>query len=187
MRKRWLLLVMAATFGVALLAVEEYTSTLAASATSVSQSEADYYGKQLQHRRYGSGGLLQQTLLSQRSTHDPATQQTLLVQPIILTRDDQQQVWRVTATQGHISDNTNLIELSEAVQIDSQPTQANQQFLTITTDRLVYSPDDTSAWSDVPVHLNTNTGSSDASGMKLDLNRQRLELIGKVSTRYAKP
>ena len=188
MRKRWLLLVLAAIFGLALLAVEEYTGELVNSGNQDGrEQEPDYYGLQLQHRRYGVDGKLQQTLLSQSSRHDAAQHHTLLEQPVILTRDDQQQTWRVTAESGRINDNDHHIELATSVQIDSQPTHANQQFLTITTDRLVYSPDDTTAWSDVPVHINSNTGSTDASSMLLDLNRQRLVLHGNVSTRYAKP
>lgn len=188
MRKRWLLLLLTAVFGLALLAVEEYTTELVNSTNpDSSEQEPDYYGLQLQHRRYGVDGRLQQTLLSQSSRHDPERRHTLLEQPIILTRDDQQQTWRVTANAGLINDNDHHIELAESVQIDSQPTHANQQFLTITTDRLVYSPDDTTAWSDAPVHINSNTGSTDASSMMLDLSRQRLVLHGNVSTRYAKP
>ena len=187
MRKRWLLLLLAALFAAALLTVEQYTGSLGFGPVASSNTEPDYYGKQLQHRRYDASGHLQQTLLSQGSSHNPHTRQTHLEQPVVLTRDDQQQTWRVSASDGLITDGTNLLELSGGVLVDSQPTQANQQFLTISTDQLMYSPDDTTAWSDVPVHLNTNSGNSDAGGMKLDLNRQRLELKGQVSTRYAKP
>ncbi|MCY0965553.1 LPS export ABC transporter periplasmic protein LptC [Parathalassolituus penaei] len=187
MRKRWLLLLLAVLFATALLMVERYTGELGISVGSVSNAEPDYYGQQLQHRRYDVSGRLQQTLLSQGSSHNPHTRQTHLEQPVILTRDDQQQTWRVSAADGYIGDGNSLIELAGGVLVDSQPTRANQQFLTISTERLMYSPDDTTAWSDVPVHLNSNSGNSDAGGMKLDLNRQRLELTGKVSTRYAKP
>ena len=97
MRKRYLLLVLAVVFGLALLAVERYTTELVTAETQVVSFEPDYYGKQLQHRHYDVNGQLQQTLQADGSSHIPAFSETRLENPVIITQTAPQQAWRVSA------------------------------------------------------------------------------------------
>merc|ERR1712000_525249 len=52
MRKRWLLLIITAFFGLALLAVDRYTSELTPAGADQADNEPDYYGEKLISRQY---------------------------------------------------------------------------------------------------------------------------------------
>ena len=93
MRKRWLLLIIAAFLGLALLAVDRYTSQLTPGGTDESVREADYYGSQLLSRQYNADGQLAQTFTAAESTHYPGIQSTFFSQPQLEMRAEDGEQW----------------------------------------------------------------------------------------------
>ncbi|MDP2505345.1 MULTISPECIES: LPS export ABC transporter periplasmic protein LptC [unclassified Oceanobacter] len=185
MRKRYVLLVLAVAVGLALLAVERYTTELVTAATPVTSLEPDYYGKQLQHRRYDADGQLQQMLSADGSRHIPSLSETRLENPVITTQTDPQQHWQVSAQSGRIMDTDSQVELSQQVEVRSLATAAeNADTFSITTSLLLYQPASATASTSEPVIIRHGNNITHATGMTLDIKRQHLDLQAHVSTRY---
>ena len=71
MRKRYLLLLVTAFFGVAFLAVDRYTRDITGQTTEQAVREPDYYGEVLFSRRYEKDGSLADTFYAAKSEHFP--------------------------------------------------------------------------------------------------------------------
>ncbi|WP_221797569.1 LPS export ABC transporter periplasmic protein LptC [Oceanobacter mangrovi] len=180
MRKRYLLLVTAVIFGIALLAVERYTGELVTAENQTAIDEPDYYGEGLNHRQYNQSGQLAQQLQAAASRHLPDQAVSYLDQPVIINRDSSQQQWQVSADKGTIADQNTQVQLSGNVNIASL-TDAG---LRVTTQQLQYSPDQATASTDDWVTIQNGSSETRARGMTMDINRQRLDLKQQVSTRY---
>ena len=109
MRKRYLLLILTLIFGLALMAVDRYTQELNQPLSELQNNEADYYGETLLNWHYGDDGKLGQTFRAQRSDHYPRVGITRFSVPMITTRDERGQIWQVTAKEGSLKDDEQII------------------------------------------------------------------------------
>ncbi|MCA6063426.1 LPS export ABC transporter periplasmic protein LptC [Thalassolituus marinus] len=180
MRKRYLLLIVTLVFGLALMAVDRYTQELVPFQTDSSVREADYYGEGLFSRQYGASGSLDQTFMAARSIHYPQEQRTEFSGPILTSTDDDGKQWQVTALQGEIQDNDHLLYLIGDVEI--RPVSDNAMI--IQTPALVYNSDTRIAETSDPVTITSPQIRVNATGMTMDLDRQRIEFRSEVTTHY---
>lgn len=182
MRKRYLFLVLAFTFGLALHMVEQYTSTIASNTTPETDiEEAEYYGEQLIHRQYDESGKLQQTLTARESRYYPETGVTHFTAPA-LTSQDQQEGWQIDAKKGHLSDQSTHLYLEDNVRISSLGDA--DDFLLLETDQLNFHSGQGNATTDAPVTIRSQQGTTRAQGLSMNIDDQRLILKSDVRTRY---
>ena len=182
MRKRYLFLVLAFTFGLALHMVEQYTSTIASSTTPETETEeSEYYGEKLIHRQYDNTGRLQQTLTAKESRYYASSGITHFIAPA-LTSQDKQKGWQINAAKGRLSDNSTQLYLEDDVRIQSVTDEPD--FLLLETNRLTYHSDQSKATTNDPVTIRSRRGTTNATGISLDTSSQRLTLKSDVRTRY---
>lgn len=181
MRKRYLLLVLAVFFGMSLLAVERYTNELVTEDVHQSVDEPDYYGENLRHRRFNEAGELEQSLRAEASRHFDQSGESILDQPVVETTDANQQRWQASADRGLIADSDAEIRLQGNVLLESRD---QSKPMTITTESLIYNPDQSRASTDDWVIITDGTSETRSQGLSVDTNRQRIELKQHVSTRY---
>lgn len=183
MRKRYLLLVMTILFGLALLAVDNYTQENNAPLSEKQSSEADYYGEGLLNRQFDKTGKLQQSFSAERSTHYPLTNSTVFNDPVIHVQDEENEFWQVTANEGSMNDKDNTLRLRQQVEI--RPLQnGNKDEVVINTESLDYFTKQQVAETDQEVTMVSPEAHITAIGMRMDMKRQRMELNAKVNTRY---
>ena len=184
MRKRYLLLLLTLFFGLALLAVDRYTLEQAPALSELQNHEPDYYGEGLHNRQYNSDGELQQTFVAARSTHYPQTGSTLLSEPLLMSEDDDGQTWQVNANEGTLLDNEHSLRLIGDVKIRPlNPADAADDLL-IETSTLTYHSRQQLAETDQPVTITSPQTHINATGMTLDIARQRMEFKSQVDSRY---
>ena len=181
MRKRYLFLVVACTFGLVLHMVEQYTTGVASNLTELTREEAEYYGERLIHRQYNPEGLLQQTMTAQQSEYFGEQGLTRFTAPAIVGQDESGN-WQINAAQGELSDHSSQLALSGGVQIQS--TASAPDYLMVETSELTYQSDSGEASSDQHVTLRTPWGVTTADGFYMDTSSQRLTLKSNVRTRY---
>jgi lipopolysaccharide export system protein LptC len=185
MRKRYLLLLLTLIFGFALIAVDRYTQKLNQPLSEEQISEADYYGERLINWRYGVNGKLEQTFQAQRSDHYPNVGITRFSAPMVTSRDERGQIWQVSAQNGALKDNEQIIHFNQTVRIEPISTgEQTPEAMLIETDALTYDIRQQIAATDLPVTLTGPSSHATATGMTLDLMRQRVELKTEVKTTY---
>ncbi|MCT7360299.1 LPS export ABC transporter periplasmic protein LptC [Thalassolituus pacificus] len=184
MRKRYLLLLLTLFFGLALLAVDRYTQEQAPALSEQQNHEPDYYGEGLYNRQYDNSGKLQQTFVAARSTHYPQTKSTLFAEPLLMSADDEGQTWQVNALEGTMLDDEQSLRLVGQVEIRPlNPTQPSDDIL-VETSTLTYHSRQQLAETDQPVIITSPQTRINATGMTLDIARQRMEFKSQVDTRY---
>ncbi|WP_320820707.1 LPS export ABC transporter periplasmic protein LptC [Thalassolituus sp.] len=185
MRKRYLLLLLTLIFGLALIAVDRYTQELNQPLSEQQSNEADYYGETLLNWHYGVDGKLGQTFRAQRSDHYPLIGVTRFFAPMITTRDDRGQIWQVTAKEGSLKDDEQVIRFNQAVRIEPINTgEQTTDAMLIETEALTYDIREQIAATDLLVTMTGPGSRATATGMTLDVNRQRMELKTGVKTIY---
>lgn len=185
MRKRYLLLLLTLFFGLALLALDRYVLEQTPALSEQQNHEPDYYGQTLYNRQYDSSGKLQQTFAAARSTHYPQTQSTLFTAPLLMSADDEDQIWQVSALEGTLQDNEQSLYLVGQVEIRPlNPTRPADDLL-LETSTLIYHSRQQLAETDQPVTITSPQTRMNATGMTLDIARQRMEFKSQVDTRYA--
>ncbi len=184
MRKRYLLLLLTLIFGLALLAVDRYTQEQTPPLSELQNHEPDYYGEGLYNRQYDSNGELQQTFVAARSTHYPQTKSTLFTGPLLMSDDDDGQTWQVNAREGTLQDNEQSLRLIGQVEIRPlDPADAADDIL-VETSILTYHSRQQLAETDQPVTITSPQTHINATGMTLDIARQRMEFKSQVDSRY---
>lgn len=181
MRKRYLFLVIAVTFGLALHMVERYTTGITSPLPETDAKEADYYGEKLIHRQYSNNGKLQQTLMATESHYYPDSGLTHFSSPALVSQNDTGG-WQINAAKGRLSDNSTQLYLEDDVRIQS--VTGEPDFLLLETSRLTYHADRGQATTNDPVTIRSRRGTTHATGISLDTFSQRLTLKSDVRTRY---
>ncbi|WP_420588444.1 LPS export ABC transporter periplasmic protein LptC [Bacterioplanoides sp.] len=183
MRKRYLLLVMTLLFGVALLAVDNYTQESTATLSERQTSEPDYYGQVLFNRRYDDQGRMEQSFSAERSTHYPISDNTVFQGPVIHVQDEDGMVWQVVAEEGSMNDQDDLLSLRRDVEVRPLDSD-NSNGVVIQTQSLDYFTKRQLAQTEQPVIITDPHTRVDAVGMVMDMKKQRMELKAKVETQY---
>ncbi|WP_419812644.1 LPS export ABC transporter periplasmic protein LptC [Bacterioplanoides sp.] len=186
MRKRYLLLVLTILLGFALLAVDNYTQEASAPLTENQTAEADYYGEILFNRRFNEQGALEQSFSAQRSTHFPTTQDTVFDGPVIHIQDEDGSYWQVQAQLGTMNDQDDLLRLRQDVEIRplKRHSSATDEVV-INTSSLDYLTKQQVAQTTEPVTIVNPQTQITATGMRMDLKTQRMELHSEVTTHHA--
>ncbi|WP_430461383.1 LPS export ABC transporter periplasmic protein LptC [Thalassolituus sp. LLYu03] len=182
MRKRYLLLLLTLVFGLALLAVDRYTEDFVPSLTEQQSLEPDYYGEGLLNRQYDKDGGLNNTFVAAASTHFPFSKLTEFATPVLMTRDEDGKEWQVTALSGRVNDNDHMLYLKGQVEIRPMDDAADP--LLVQTDSLSYNSKTRIAETADPVTITSAQTVIQATGMIMDLDRQRIEFSQQVNTRY---
>ena len=179
MRKRYLLLLVTAFFGVAFLAVDRYTRDMTGQTTEQAVREPDYYGEVLFSRRYEKDGSLADTFYAAKSEHFPEGDLTVFSEPRLLvsSKDD----WVLTADEGVMRGNEQALKLSGNILI--RPLDSSDP-MRLETSRLTYHIDDKIAETDELVTMTGENSRMTGTGMMFDATRQRLELKTGVRTTY---
>lgn len=181
MRKRYLLLLLTLVFGLALLALDRYTASRNQSSSEHNANEPDYYGDSLVSQRYDHTGRRVQTLKADSSVHYPETRHTEFRAPDITALDQQSITWRIQAQQGQLKDDDHQLTLEQSVEIR---TLDSPDPIVITTELLHYDIDNQIAHTEAAVRIDHNRIQLTATGMTLDLQRQRMSFHQEVNTQY---
>lgn len=179
MRKRYLLLLITAALGLALLAVDRYTRDIVSPGVEQQVKEPDYYGDVLISRRYDLKGKLADTFYAETSKHFPDGDLTIFKAPRVLITT--QEKWVVTADEGVLKGNNQALMLSGNIKI--KPLDATDRW-TMDTQSLTYFIDQQLATSDALVTITGENTVMRGTGMTFDAARQRLELKTGVRTEY---
>jgi LPS export ABC transporter protein LptC len=83
--------------------------------------------------------------------------------------------WTLTAATGKYARDGSRLDLNGNVEVRSSPTDGSRP-LTFTTERLLFSPDTSSAESDEPVEIRVGDWQLDAIGLRADLKEHTLAL-----------
>ncbi|MGB1091076.1 MAG: LPS export ABC transporter periplasmic protein LptC [Oceanobacter sp.] len=183
MKKRLILLILLAVgTGLSLDMVNQFTREVGQNSDQSSENtEADYYGQTLEFRQYSADGQLEQILTATSAEHQPVKDQTRLLNPKIQSPDNNGS-WRLQARTSWVTDRDNHIQLEGDVRMnyldqDAEPMQ-------IRTEKLSYNPTTQVAETNSEVLITSSQIETRSNGMKLDIKRQRMQLLSKVSTRY---
>jgi len=179
MRKRYLLLLVTAFFGVAFLAVDRYTRDITGQIAEQPVREADYYGETLFSRRYEDDGALADTFYAATSEHFPDGDLTVFTQPRLLVSSKEN--WVLTADEGVLRGNSQALNLSGNILI--RPLDASDP-MRLETSRMTYHIDQRIAETDALVTMTGENSLMTGTGMTFDAARQRLELKTGVRTTY---
>lgn len=188
LRKRFLLLFIAAAVGLGLLWIEDYTATTAQDNNDIASLLPDYYGEGLRNRSFGSSGSFERQFNARRSVHYPAQKLIEFSQPKVTTVADDNEVWIIQSLAGiHYEEDQRLV-LQQDVQIAplNDPETANSRDdIIIRTSELTLLSQSKIAKTDKPVEVISTQGRIDAVGMIIRLDQQRIEFLSKVKAKYA--
>jgi LPS export ABC transporter protein LptC len=123
-------------------------------------------------------GILQWDLEAANARYLEESNQMLLERPEVLFYTKENRSVRLTAAQGLLNTQTNDIEASGGVTVQSDP-------YTIITDRMVYRHDTRIISSQAPVTVRSGTEQIKADKMEIDLNTQRVRMQGNVAGRFS--
>ena len=183
MRKRWLLLIITAFFGLALLAVDRYTSELTPAGADQADNEPDYYGEKLISRQYSDEGIQSQKFTADSSSHYPGIGNTYFSQPEFTVLDEEGSQWLISAVEGPMTDADKTLQLINDVKIRPLDTAANHNLL-IRTERLTYHHSTGIAETDQLVTITSDRANMTAVGMRMDVPAQHIRFNAEVNSRY---
>jgi LPS export ABC transporter protein LptC len=117
LRKRFLLLFIAASVGIGLLWIEDYTAQTTQEDNDSVSLLPDYYGEGLRNRSFDETGTFERQFNARRSVHYPAQNLTEFSQPTLKTVSDEGETWIIQSLTGiHYEDDKRLV-LKQDVQI----------------------------------------------------------------------
>ncbi len=188
LRKRFLLLFIAAAVGIGLLWIEDYTTQSTQEDSESVSLLPDYYGEGLRNRTFNTEGALERQFNALKSVHYPAQRLTEFSQPKVKTVADNGEVWIIQALAGiHYEDDKKLV-LQQDVQIApfTMPEQLKKPTndILIRTSKLTLLNTSKIAKTDKPVEVISQTGRIDAIGMVIKLDQQRVEFLSQVKAKY---
>ena len=187
LRKRFLLLFIAAAVGIGLLWIEDYTTQSTQEDNESVSLLPDYYGEGLRNRTFDETGTLERQFNARRSVHYPAQRLTEFSQPKVKTVADDGEVWIIQSLSGiHYEDDKKLV-LKQDVQISpfvASNSTASDKNVLIRTNELTLLNASKIAKTDKPVEVISLNGRIDAVGMIIKLDQQRVEFLSQVKAKY---
>ncbi len=163
---------------VSLAAVGLHLVTLQTTATPANPGkQPDLYIEQPAWQLFDHGGRLHRELRATRLEQWPGEAQARLVQPRLRLTDRQQQVWRARAESGRIADDQHSMVLDRHVRLQREPGDSGP---VVTTDKLRIADKGDVIDTDRPVVLTSGNWHFSATGLRAELGRQQLELLGNV-------
>lgn len=186
LRKRFLLLFIAASVGIGLLWIEDYTSLKAQENVDSVSKLPDYYGEGLNNRSYGEDGKYEGRFIASYSIHYPGQKQTQFQNPEIHSVSEEGDIWLIKSLEGVHRETLETMTFQKEVLIAPlDEFLAEAPVLTsITTSELTLFNKDKLAKTDKPVKVTSIDGQIDAVGMIIRLDQQRIEFLSQVKGRY---
>lgn len=191
LRKRFLLLFIAAAVGIGLLWIEDYTTQSTQEDNESASLLPDYYGEGLRNRSFDDTGKFEQQFNALRSTHYPAQKLTEFSQPQVKTVADDGEIWVIESLTGIHYEQDQRLVLKEDVQVAPLKTESdntvidkNKDSVLIRTSELTLLNQSKIAKTDKAVEVISNNGRIDAVGMIIKLDQQRVEFLSQVKAKY---
>lgn len=188
LRKRFLLLFIAAAVGLGLLWIEDYTEQSSQEDNESASLLPDYYGEGLNNTTFDESGGFERQFEARRSVHYPAQKLTEFNQPKVKSIADNGDVWLIQSLSGIHFESDKRLVLQQDVQIS--PLQAKDELqseddVVIRTSKLTLLNQTNIAKTDKAVEVVSLNGRIDAVGMIIKLDQQRIEFLSQVKAKYA--
>jgi LPS export ABC transporter protein LptC len=145
------------------------------------QERVDLYAEQVRGTKYDETGRVVQTLQSVSMKHYIPSNQTRLTTPIVESTGRDGKIWDTNAVQGTLIGDDE-IQLQGDVTIRDR-----DRTMQLRTETLRYFPDRGEAATEVAVTLRKQNDTTQAIGMRADLNRNRVELLHQVESIHVQP
>ena len=187
LRKRFLLLFILAAVGLGLLWIEDYTTQSTQEDIEGVSVLPDYYGEGLTNRTFNDRGELEHQFDAERSVHFPSQRFTELTEPKVKAIADDGGVWMIQSRSGtHFEDDKKLV-LTQDVQISPSPSlelKNHDEMITIRTSKLTFFTQSKIANTEQPVEVTSLQSHTDAVGMIINMDQQRVEFLSQVKSKY---
>jgi LPS export ABC transporter protein LptC len=186
LRKRFLLLFIAAAVGIGLLWIEDYTTTQTQENIESASLLPDYYGEGLRNRSYTEEGALEREFMASHSIHYPAQKLTKFDDPKIHSIDDDGDVWVLKSILGfhHETRKTLILQQDVLVTPLAELNSGAPLQNSIRTTELTFYTEEQLAKTDKPVEVISINGQINAVGMIIKLDQQKIEFLSQVKARY---
>ena len=145
---------------------------------SPAHQQSDYYIVEARIRDFNDLGLLKQQLSARQLEHQPAMQQTLVIEPKLVLHNNDQPDRIISSQTGVIRDNNEQITLAGNVilQDNPEPRQANK----LQTESLLFLPKQNLIQSESRVTLSGKSSTTTATGLKINTDSGILTLLSDV-------
>jgi lipopolysaccharide export system protein LptC len=137
----------------------------------------DLYIEQPRWRLFDKNGRLNREMRAGRLEQWPGEARARLTEPRLQLTDRQQQIWQATAQHGWIPEDQRSVMLDKQVRLQREPATSG---LVVTTERLRIADKGDFIETDQPVVLTSGNWHFSATGLRAELGRQQLELLGNV-------
>jgi len=187
LRKRFLLLFIAAAVGIGLLWIEDYTTAQTQENIESASLLPDYYGEGLRNRSYTETGMLEREFIASHSIHYPAQQLTQLDDPEVHSVADDGDIWVLKSLLGFHYEARKTLFLQQDVLVTpfSELSTGTALQNSIRTTELTLFTEEKLAKTDKPVEVISLNRQINAVGMIIKLDQQKIEFLSQVKARYA--
>lgn len=187
LRKRILLLFIAAVVGLGLLWIEDYTTQKTQENIDSASVLPDYYGEGLRNRSYTEEGVFERRFIAQKSVHYPIQKLTEFDDPELHSVADNGDIWLLKSLLGFHYEVTKILLLQQDVLVTPLSEHLGDEAIqtSIRTSELTLYTEEKLAKTDKPVKVTSIDGQIDAIGMIIKLDQQKIEFLSEVKARYA--
>lgn len=162
---------------------------------SSKRHDPDYYSENIVVYSMNDSGNPRYTMKADLIKHFPDNKSMQLTNPKIALHQNNKPGWTVESADGFVGSEGEEIFLSGGVimqQIavqhsDRQEAQNNVNRIKVTTQDLLIHPKDKYAETDKEVHLQDQNGTTQATGMKANMEDNHIQFLSDVRSSYAKP
>lgn len=153
--------------------------------TPTNQPETpDSFMQEITFTRYDAQGVWESRFYTPHSVHYPKRNTTLLENPKLISRGDNQLVWVITAKHGKAEDDGKTVYLNDNVQIQ-RINSVTHQVSTMTTSTLTAYPQQKFLETDQPVTIIQPGSTIHAIGLNADLKTGDIHLLSNTTSTYA--
>ncbi len=146
----------------------------------------DYYAENLVTYSMDQTGNLHYQLTVSYIEHYPDDDSLLLLKPQMIFYQNQRPQWTITSENGVVTANGKEVLLSNNV-VAIQSGKDNVAGMKLMTEDLLVRPDKKYAETDNDVHLQDNSGTTHAKGMKADIEKSKIQFLSSVKGAYITP
>jgi LPS export ABC transporter protein LptC len=137
----------------------------------------DFYIHKPVWRMFDDNGQLKRELSATRLEQWPGEPQARLTEPRLRLNDRKQQAWRARAERGWIAEDQHSLVFDKQVRLQREPVDSGP---VVNTERLRITDKGDFIETSRPVVLNSGNWHFSATGLRAELGRQRLKLLGNV-------
>jgi lipopolysaccharide export system protein LptC len=187
LRKRFLLLFIAAAVGLGLLWIEDYTTQKTQDNIDSASVLPDYYGEGLSNRSYTAEGVFERRFIASHSIHYPVQKLTEFTDPELHSVANDGDIWMLKSLLGFHYETTKTLLLQQDVLVAPLSEYLGGEAIqtSIRTSELTVYTEEKLAKTDKPVEVTSSDGQINAIGMIIKLDQQKIEFLSEVKARYA--